>query len=284
MWSLSRAASCAGRPHAVGGVGGVVLNDLSPRHACLALIRFTDLDRALAGKRGVSRATGLQGASSLSLTSASLGRGSKGSCCGGCIFGSLLVLRLLLDGPIEDVVVLERFADKEVSEKLSEVRVVGLVVKAQGAAVVEVDGKLVGEAAAEDLGGGGHLLFHDPVVLLFLGGGFEALPGQLAAQKVHEDVAEGFHVVSAGLLDSEMGVDGGVPSCAGEILVLAVGDVEMGLGVAVFFGEPKVDDIDLVTPLADAHEEVVWLDVAVNEVARVDVLYARDLLGKLGSE
>ena len=65
--------------------------------------------------------------------------------------------RLSLDGPVKDVVVLEPFADKQVPEEFSEVRVVGLVVESERTAVVEVDGELVGETSAEDLGRRGHL-------------------------------------------------------------------------------------------------------------------------------
>ena len=55
----------------------------------------------------------------------------------------------------------------------------------------------------------------------------------------------------------------------------------MGLGVAVLLGETKVDDIDLVAALANAHEEVVGLDITVDERLCVDVLDAGDeLVGK----
>ena len=76
-----------------------------------------------------------------------------------------------------------------------------------------------------------------------------------------------------------MGVDGGVTSSTSEVLVLPVGDVKMGLGVTVFLGKTKVNDVDLIAALADAHEEVVGLDVAVDEVAGVDVLDTGDLRG-----
>ena len=61
-----------------------------------------------------------------------------------------------LDRPIKQVVILESLSDKQVSEELSEVRVVGLVVESERSAVIEVDGKLVGEASAKTLGGGCH--------------------------------------------------------------------------------------------------------------------------------
>lgn len=80
------------------------------------------------------------------------------------------VLLVLIHGPVEDVVVLEALADEEVAEDLTEVRVIRLVVKAQTASVVEVDGELIRESAAQDFSGGGHLLLHDPVILLLLGG------------------------------------------------------------------------------------------------------------------
>ncbi|KAI3487940.1 hypothetical protein L1887_48023 [Cichorium endivia] len=216
---------------------------------------------------------------------------SAGELCGGLLLdGSLLldvgldlcVFGALLDGPVKDVVVLEALADEEVAEELTEVRVVGLVVEAERTAAVEIDGHLRGEAAAEELGGGGHLLLHDAVVLLLLGGGLETLPRERAAEEVHEDVAQRLEVVTSRLLDTEVGVDRGVAGGAGEVLVLSVGDVEVGLGVAVLLGETKVDDIDLVATLTDAHEEVVGLDVTVDEVSRVDVLDSRDLQGWRG--
>lgn len=52
----------------------------------------------------------------------------------------------------------------------------------------------------------------------------------------------------------------------------------MRLGVTVLLGKTKVDHVDLVTTLADAHQEVVGLDVAVNERLGVDVLDAGDEL------
>ena len=74
-----------------------------------------------------------------------------------------------------------------------------------------------------------------------------------------------------------MGVDAGVAGCSCEVFIFAVGDVEMGFWVAVFFGETKVDYVDLVTAFADAHEEVVGFDVAVDKGFGVDVFDAGDL-------
>lgn len=75
-----------------------------------------------------------------------------------------------------------------------------------------------------------------------------------------------------------MSVDGGVAGGAGEILVLSVRDVEVCLGVAVLLCQTKVDDVNLVATLADAHQEVVGLDVAVDEGFGMNVLDAGDEL------
>ena len=78
-----------------------------------------------------------------------------------------------------------------------------------------------------------------------------------------------------------MGVDGRITSSTSEVLVLTVWDVEVRLRVAVLLGQTKVDDIDLVATLADAHQEVVWLDITVDERLCVDVLDARyELVGQ----
>lgn len=74
-----------------------------------------------------------------------------------------------------------------------------------------------------------------------------------------------------------MGVDTGVPSRSRQVLVLAVRNVQVSLGVTVLLGESKVDDVDLVSTLADSHEKVVGFDVSVDKVAGVDVFDSRDL-------
>lgn len=88
----------------------------------------------------------------------------------------LSVLLIFVNRPVENVIVLEALADEEIAEDLSKVRIVGLVVEAERTRVVQIDGELVREAATKDLGRSGHLLLHDTVVLLFLGGSFETLP------------------------------------------------------------------------------------------------------------
>ena len=51
----------------------------------------------------------------------------------------------------------------------------------------------------------------------------------------------------------------------------------MRLRVTEFLRETKIDNVDLIATLADAHQEVVRLYVTVYEVARVDVLDSGDL-------
>lgn len=87
---------------------------------------------------------------------------------------------------------------------------------------------------AQYFDGCGHLLLADLLVLLFLGGCLESLPRQTAPVEVHEHVSEGFHVVAAGLLDTEMCIYRGIPSRTGQVLVLSVQDVLSCTGVAEF--------------------------------------------------
>lgn len=75
-----------------------------------------------------------------------------------------------------------------------------------------------------------------------------------------------------------MGVDGGVTGGTRQVLVLTVGNVKVSLGVPVLLGQTEIDHVDLVAPLANAHEEVVRLDIAVDEALCVDVLDAADQL------
>jgi hypothetical protein len=77
--------------------------------------------------------------------------------------------------------------------------------------------------------------------------------------------------------DTQMRVDGRVPSRARQVLVLPVRDVEMGPGISVLLGKTEIDDIDLIASSSNAHQKVIGLDVPVDEVARMDILNARDL-------
>lgn len=191
------------------------------------------------------------------------------------------VLLVFVDGPVENVVVLERLADKEITEDLAKVGVVGLVIEAERASVVEVDGKFVRESTAQNLGGGSHLLLHDAVVLLLLGSSLQSLPGEGTTAEVEHDIAQGFHVITTRLLDTKVSVDTGITGSSGKVLVLAVRDVEVSLGVAVFLCETEIDDVDLVSTLANTHQEVVGLDITVNEGFGVDVFDAgNELVGE----
>ena len=78
--------------------------------------------------------------------------------------------------------------------------------------------------------------------------------------------------------DTQVGVDAGIAGGTSQVLVLSVWDVEVRLGSAVLLGETKIDHINLVAALADAHEEVVRLDITVDERLGMDVLNAGDEL------
>lgn len=75
-----------------------------------------------------------------------------------------------------------------------------------------------------------------------------------------------------------MCVDTGVSCSAGEVFVLLVWNVLLRACVSKLLGKTKVDDIHNVSILAESHQEVVWLDVAVDKVLRVDELYSTYLI------
>jgi hypothetical protein len=80
-------------------------------------------------------------------------------------------------------------------------------------------------------------------------GGSQTLPWQSPCDKVHEDVAEGFHVISPALLDPQVSVDAGIASRSRQIFILPVRNVLMGTGVPVFFGQAEVNNVNEVALL-----------------------------------
>jgi hypothetical protein len=201
-----------------------------------------------------------------------------------CAAACSIILSAALDAPIKDIIVLIALADKEISEELAEIGIIGLVIKAKGSSVVQKDTELIGKTTAKEVSGRGHLFFHDAVIFLFLGSGFQTLPGEGTTEEVHKNISEGLEVVPTGLLYAKMGVDRGVTSSTSEILVLSVWDMEVGLRVTEFLCQAKINDVDLVAPLSDAHQKVVGFDVTMDEVARVDIFDAGNLWGRLVME
>ena len=195
-----------------------------------------------------------------------------------CLSNGLSILLILVHSPIEDVVVLEGFTNEQITEDLSEVGVVRLVVETEGTGVVEIDGELVRESSAENLSWSGHLLLHDTVVLLLLSSSLETLPWERATAEVEHDIAERLHVIAARLFNAQVSVDGGITGRSSQVLVLTIWDVKMSLGVPVFLCQTKIDDIDLIASLANTHEEVVRLDITVDKGFGMDVLDSRDEL------
>ena len=75
-----------------------------------------------------------------------------------------------------------------------------------------------------------------------------------------------------------MGVDACITSSTGQILVLTIWDMEVGLRVTVFLGQSKINHVDLVPALSNTHEEIVRLDITVDEGFGMNILNTRDEL------
>ena len=56
-----------------------------------------------------------------------------------------------------------------------------------------------------------------------------------------------------------------------------IGNMEMGVGISILCCKTKVNN-NLVAVCANAHEEIVGLDVMVDEVIRMNILNAKDLI------
>jgi len=124
-----------------------------------------------------------------------------------------------------------------------------------------------------------NFLFFDFVVLivLVLAAG-ESLPWEGALEEVKEDVSDRLHVVSSGLLDSDVSVDRGVPCSSGQRLVVTVWNMRTSLSVFVSLGEAKIDHVTGGHSVTRAHQEVIWLHVSMQEVVDMEVFETSDHL------
>lgn len=80
------------------------------------------------------------------------------------------------------------------------------------------------------------------------------------------------------LTDTNVSIDAGIAGGSGQVLVLAVRDVQLGARVAVSFRQTEVDDVHQVPPFPQSHQKVVRFNVPVDEVTGVDEFDPADLL------
>jgi len=192
-------------------------------------------------------------------------------------FAGAIILSVTLDTPIEDIVILITFANEQIAEELAEIGIIRLVIEAQSPCVIQENAKFVGESTAEEIGGGSHFLFHDTVILLLLGSSLQTLPREGASEEVHQDVGKRLEIIPASLFHTEMGVNRCVAGSSGEVLVLSVRNMEVCFRIPELLCKTEIYNVDLIATFSDAHQEVVGFDVAVDEVAGVDVFDSGDL-------
>lgn len=83
---------------------------------------------------------------------------------------------------------------------------------------------------------------------------------------------DGFEVVSSGLLNAFVGVDGGIAGSSCQVLTVLIRDV-FTFAVFITLCKTEVDDVDLVFGLvSSADQEVVRLDIPVNYSLLVHLL------------
>ena len=176
---------------------------------------------------------------------------------------------------------MESFTEEEITEDLAEVGIIRLFIKVERAGVVEVDGKLVWEAIAENLSSCSYLLLHDEIVLLVIGSSLNSLPWERAAAEVKQDIPKRFHVITTRLLhgalitkcmndyrrltNAQVVIDRGISRSSSQVFFLTVWYVGVSVRVTVLLCKTKINDIDLMATLANAHEEIVRLDITVND-------------------
>ena len=190
------------------------------------------------------------------------------------VLGSLPALAVVELHPIIFSILNLAGALESLGEEVAKVVVIWSILKSKVADVAEILVELLWETVAKLGDWRRLLLLSDLLVLLLVGRSLQSLPWKTSTEEVHEDVSERLEIIAARLLASEMGVDGHVTRSSGKGLSLAIGDVLLGLWVAVLLGHAEVNGVDDIGRLRawSADQKVVWLDISVDEVLLVDSL------------
>lgn len=156
--------------------------------------------------------------------------------------------------------------------------VVGGFFEGEFAGVVEEGDELGRTVFAEEFGSGGELKGFDFSVLFSFSFRVNVLPRQGPSQQINQRMRHPLQVVPPALLDSNVGVETGVARSASQALVGSVWNVLPSSGVFELLGQSVVDYVQepLVLPLAQ--KKVVRLNVSVDKILGMEILYPLYLL------
>lgn len=81
-----------------------------------------------------------------------------------------------------------------------------------------------------------------------------------------------------------MSIDTHVTRCACKAFVFPIRYVLVSIQVYVFFGQPKIDDMNNFIPLSrtSSNKEILGLDITINQMSTVYVFYPMKLLNNIG--
>lgn len=143
--------------------------------------------------------------------------------------------------------------------------IVRLLLELELAAVVQQLSELLRVPGGQVLDRCDRLLDLDLLILFLLGLCGQPLPRQVPSDEVHEDYADLFKVISAGLLYPQMGVETCISRRPRQTLVILEGDVTAALRIFVPLSQTKVDNVNNVLILPGSDQEIVRFDISVKK-------------------
>lgn len=190
----------------------------------------------------------------------------------------MLGVALFFENPVVHAVRLPTIVLHASSPETSEEVVIGSLFEIQILAVVQVLVEFLGGTSAKLLDSGLNFLLFDLVILVVFVLSGKSLPGELPLQEVKQDVTDGLHIVAAGLLNANMGVDTRVTGSSSQALVVPVRNMLSSLGILVPLRQSEVDHVAGRALRVISHQEVIRLHVPMQEVVCVHVLQSRNHL------
>ena len=168
------------------------------------------------------------------------------------------------------------FAYTKITEEVVHIGIVGFAFKAQCTSVVQKNAELIWQSHHQagnwiDL----HLL---DLVALVIGRSLGVMPRKRAAKEVNENVGKGFQIIMAWLFDTQVAIERGEwGSTCEDMMVQSNWHMNSSPRISVPLGKTEIDDEGLIAIWTCSNQKVGRLDVTVNEVGRVDMLYTQDL-------
>ena len=144
--------------------------------------------------------------------------------------------------------------------------IVWLLLKLKILTIIHILMKLPGAPEAELLHRSTDLLLFNLPIGFILVAWPNILPRQLSREEIDQDIPNSFEVISSGKFFTQVSMYWSISGSTSQRLIITVSQVFLCGFIIIFLSQTHIDYVDNPALLMEAHQEIIWFDISMNEI------------------